>query len=141
MNMPHKSCNGGCGSTSELIHEVREYGEDLSDQDVWGDEEYVNPHADRDRSQQKQGYLDGLVQGKEEGLQKGFDEAFPKGADLGFTVGRILAQLKCKNESLYIQAKSELNITQVLNTSHFDEELDLKGTHETIAKWEQKLKE
>lgn len=135
MILPYNQCNRTCGSSGIVENSVRDYDDDLSDQDIWSNDDSVNPHADRDRSQYKQGYLDGLSKGKEQSLQIGFDQAFPKGAGLGFTVGSILAKLKCNDENLFKQAKLELNITKVLNKQHFDNELQL-NQHSIIEKWQ-----
>lgn len=108
--------------------------------DVWAsDDENVSEYADVQRAHINQGYLDGLTHTQELELQKGFDTAYPEGAALGIRVGRILARLHGSLE--FAQAKAELNITKVLDTKHYDLELQMEGAHPVVLKWERRLEE
>lgn len=140
-------CNGDCSCTSKAgsgISDQREMTKNETNgiDDIWGDddiEELDNSTADIKRMHMKQGYLDGITNAKESSLQDGFDDLFPKGAELGIIVGNILGLLiSCDDQELFDQAKSELNISQVLHSRYFDEDLELRSTgeHEVIAKWQ-----
>lgn len=105
--------------------------------DIWGsDEDAVSPYADLKRAHINYGYLDGITQAQETGLQQGFDDGYPKGAELGMLVGEVLA--KCHGTTLFDQAKSDLNITKVLDKQYFDDQLDLfEESHVLIKKWQE----
>ena len=140
-------CNGDCSCTSKVDSRVSDKTEMTKNEsngidDIWGDddiEELDNSTADIKRMHSKQGYLDGITSAKESSLQDGFDDLFPKGAELGIIVGNILGSLiSYDDQELFDQAKSELNISQVLHKRYFDEDLELRSTndHEVIAKWQ-----
>lgn len=140
-------CSGNCSCTSKVDLEVSDEKEMSGTEinavdDIWGDddiEELDNSTADIKRMHTKQGYLDGITNAKESSLQDGFDELFPKGAELGIIVGNILGSLISYDDpELFDQAKSELNISQVLHKKHFDDDLELQNNsqHEVIAKWQ-----
>ncbi|CUM47332.1 unnamed protein product [Debaryomyces tyrocola] len=141
------NCNGDCSCASKVDSGVSDQREVTKNEtsgidDIWGDddiEELDNSTADIKRMHSKQGYLDGITNAKESSLQDGFDDLFPKGAELGIIVGNILGSLiSCDDQELFDQAKSELNISQVLHKRYFDEDLELRSTseHEVIAKWQ-----
>lgn len=139
-------CNGDCSCVSKVDSDVSDKREMKSNEtngidDIWGDEdieELDNSTADIKRMHSKQGYLDGITNAKESSLQDGFDNLFPKGAELGIIVGNILGSLISCDQELFDQAKSELNISQVLHKRYFDEDLELRSAseHEVIAKWQ-----
>lgn len=144
------SCNGDCSckdKSNELnINNLASMNSPNND-DIWADDDAGETNdiiANKDiiRSHYKQGYVDGVSSAKETSLQQGFDDSYPQGAKLGIEVGQILAHLKKlkdddNNDSTnFNQAKQELNITNVLNTKYFDDELNLKkSSHELINKW------
>lgn len=143
------SCNGDCSckdKSNELNINNSTSMNSPNNDDIWaddddaGDTNDIIPNKDIIRSHYKQGYVDGISSGKETALQQGFDDSYPQGAKLGIEVGQILAQLiKLKDDddsTNFNQAKQELNITNVLNTKYFDDELNLKkSSHELITKW------
>lgn len=124
-------CTGECKGP-----ERRRTEPDVDDADVWGSDDEVSAYADLQRAHMNQGYLDGLTHAQELGLQAGFDAGFPQGAALGIRVGRVLARLHGTPQ--FAEAKTALNITQVLEKTYFDSQLDAVGTHRLVAEWEQK---
>lgn len=131
-------CTGQCTSKSEVLSTFPKT--DFTDNDdVWAsDDENVSEHADRQRAQVNQGYLDGLTAAQELGLQSGFDSGYPEGAALGIRVGKILARLHGTDR--FQQAKRELNITKVLDTQYYDKDLDVKEQHALVLSWEAQVK-
>ncbi|GMF55231.1 unnamed protein product [[Candida] boidinii] len=125
---------------SNFIPKVKEsYGEDDGDENT---PDHVDIIALR-RKHGKQGYLDGLSQAKEESLQEGFDSGYPKGATLGFLSGTLLMDLKSLlnenklSSSDFETAKSELDITNILQQKYFNDDLNLiEKRHPVLVKWE-----
>lgn len=129
-------CSGQGVKNGQCCKNPTEIVSDVDTDDVWGsDEEKISVHADLKRAHHNQGYVDGITKQQEQSLQSGFDEGFPQGAQLGREVGKLLAKLH--GTSQFSLAKTDLNVTKILDKKYFDDQLDLVGrVHPEIKRYE-----
>lgn len=134
------SCSGNCSSSSKIpigVSITSKLNPEF-ESELWCDAEVTSTNHLK-RTHIKQGYVDGLSNAKEASLQTGFDDGYPIGAQLGIRVGSILSKLALRgNIETFETAKRELNITNMLKKSYFDENLDLPEgeDHPILSKWE-----
>lgn len=133
------ACSGQGAKNGACCQKPTQPLSDFDTDDIWGsDEESISVHADLKRAHHNQGYVDGITRQQEQSLQNGFDEGFPQGAQLGREVGKILAKLH--GTSQFPLAKTDLNVTKILDKKYFDEQLDLRTkTHPEIKRYEREI--
>lgn len=133
------SCSGEGVRNGQCCQKPTQIVPDVDTDDIWGsDEENISVHADLKRAHHNQGYVDGITKQQEQSLQNGFDEGFPQGAQLGREAGKILARLHGKSQ--FPTAKTDLNISKILDKKYFDEQLDLIGKqHPEINRYQTQL--